>query len=107
MAVCHCFACKRRTGSAFGLGGWFREDQVRVAGNTAERRGRGQPQHPSVLPELRRHHSLEKRPDFECGRGIRGMFCKSFVPIPERFDLSRQPSVFVGRNSSGALEKHG
>ena len=30
--ACHCQACQRRTGSAFGLGAYFRKDSVRVEG---------------------------------------------------------------------------
>ena len=27
IAVCHCLACKRKTGSAFGFGAWFRKER--------------------------------------------------------------------------------
>ena len=30
--VCHCFACKRNTGSAFSFGATFRGEQVRSEG---------------------------------------------------------------------------
>jgi hypothetical protein len=36
VSVCHCLACKRRTGSAFGYGAYFREDQVVIAGTATE-----------------------------------------------------------------------
>jgi hypothetical protein len=36
VAVCHCLACKRRSGSAFGLGAWYRKRDVTVSGNSAE-----------------------------------------------------------------------
>ena len=36
IAVCHCLACKRKTGSAFGFGAWFRENDVTVEGNATE-----------------------------------------------------------------------
>lgn len=36
IAVCHCLACKRKTGSAFGFGAWFRESEVNVAGRASE-----------------------------------------------------------------------
>ena len=32
--VCHCLSCQRRTGSAFGCGARFREEQVRITGET-------------------------------------------------------------------------
>jgi hypothetical protein len=32
--VCHCLACQRRTGSAFGSGARFRVDDVRVEGDS-------------------------------------------------------------------------
>ena len=32
VSICHCLACKRRTGSAFGMQAGFKADQVQVAG---------------------------------------------------------------------------
>ena len=34
--MCHCLACQRRTGSAFGIQARFPADRVRVAGRYAE-----------------------------------------------------------------------
>ena len=31
-SACHCTACQRRTGSAFGLGAYFREEDVEITG---------------------------------------------------------------------------
>ena len=41
VSLCHCFACKARTGSAFGLQATFRDEQVTVTGElrTFERTG--------------------------------------------------------------------
>lgn len=41
ISICHCLACQKRTGSAFGVQAWFREAQVAVTGkaSTWERRG--------------------------------------------------------------------
>jgi hypothetical protein len=36
IAVCHCLACKRKTGSAFGFGAWFREEDVTTDGQASE-----------------------------------------------------------------------
>ncbi len=36
VSVCHCFACKRKTGSAFGFGAWFRENDVATGGRAME-----------------------------------------------------------------------
>ena len=36
IAVCHCLACKRKTGSAFGFSAWFRKEDVLAAGQAAE-----------------------------------------------------------------------
>ena len=36
IAVCHCLACKRKTGSAFGFGAWFRKHDVLTEGRAAE-----------------------------------------------------------------------
>jgi hypothetical protein len=34
--VCHCLACKRKTGSAFGFGAWFSEQEVLIEGEAIE-----------------------------------------------------------------------
>jgi hypothetical protein len=36
ISMCHCLACQRRTGSAFGIQARFPEDRVRVAGRSTE-----------------------------------------------------------------------
>jgi hypothetical protein len=36
IAVCHCLVCKRKTGSAFGFGAWFREGEVKLEGEATE-----------------------------------------------------------------------
>jgi hypothetical protein len=36
VSVCHCLACQKRTGSAFGVQARFREDQVAVEGHASE-----------------------------------------------------------------------
>ncbi len=36
IAVCHCLACKRKTGSAFGFGAWFRQNDVVIEGQATE-----------------------------------------------------------------------
>jgi hypothetical protein len=36
ITMCHCLACQRRTGSAFGVQARFRSDQVRVVGRSTE-----------------------------------------------------------------------
>ena len=36
IAVCHCLACKRKTGSAFGFGAWYRESDVVTLGQAKE-----------------------------------------------------------------------
>lgn len=33
-SMCHCRACQRRTGSAFGLAAYFEEERVRIAGES-------------------------------------------------------------------------
>jgi hypothetical protein len=35
ISMCHCLACQRRTGSAFGIQARFAADQVRVAGHSS------------------------------------------------------------------------
>jgi len=34
VAVCHCIECQRRTGSAFGVSVWFKNEQVRSEGKS-------------------------------------------------------------------------
>jgi hypothetical protein len=36
VSVCHCLACKRRTGSAFSFNARFPEDKVSIEGRSAE-----------------------------------------------------------------------
>ena len=36
VSICHCLACQRRTGSAFGVQARFDESQVRIAGAPSE-----------------------------------------------------------------------
>ncbi len=36
VSVCHCLACQRRTGSAFGLQARFSRDRVRIIGRSHE-----------------------------------------------------------------------
>jgi hypothetical protein len=36
ISMCHCLACQRRTGSAFGIQARFTADRVRIAGRYAE-----------------------------------------------------------------------
>ena len=34
IAMCHCTECQRRTGSPFGVGAYFKKDQVQVTGTS-------------------------------------------------------------------------
>ena len=36
VSMCHCLACQQRTGSAFGVQARFRQEQLVIAGRTAE-----------------------------------------------------------------------
>ena len=36
ISMCHCLACQRRTGSAFGMQARFPEEQVRIEGRSTE-----------------------------------------------------------------------
>jgi hypothetical protein len=35
VAMCHCEACQRRTGSAFSLGAWFEQENVSIEGKAS------------------------------------------------------------------------
>lgn len=34
VALCHCLACKKRTGSAYGIAAFFAKDAVAISGNS-------------------------------------------------------------------------
>src|SRR4051812_4031528 len=36
ISMCHCLACQRRTGSAFGWQAWWPREQVRISGEARE-----------------------------------------------------------------------
>ena len=36
VSICHCLACQRRTGSAFGMQAAFKADQVQVVGRFSD-----------------------------------------------------------------------
>ncbi len=36
VVACHCTACQRRSGSAFGVGAFYPEDDLKIAGNATE-----------------------------------------------------------------------
>ncbi|HSZ22925.1 MAG TPA: GFA family protein, partial [Candidatus Sulfotelmatobacter sp.] len=36
LSVCHCMACKQRTGSAFSFNAWFTQQDVRIEGRATE-----------------------------------------------------------------------
>ena len=36
VSICHCFACQRRTGSAFGMQAGFKADQVQIVGRSSD-----------------------------------------------------------------------
>jgi hypothetical protein len=36
VSICNCLECQRRTGSAFGINAWFRDDQLKLEGQSSE-----------------------------------------------------------------------
>ena len=36
VVVCHCVDCQKRTGSAFGVGAYYAQEDVRISGDTTE-----------------------------------------------------------------------
>jgi hypothetical protein len=36
LSICHCYECQRRTGSAFGIQARFRNEDVRIEGQSSE-----------------------------------------------------------------------
>src|SRR3954452_7017631 len=54
ISICHCFACQRRTGSAFGFQARFPRDRVGIAGRASEYvrvSDEGEPRTYSFCPE--------------------------------------------------------
>jgi hypothetical protein len=50
VAACHCMECQRRTGSPFGVGTYFRKEQVRTEGSSKVTESRS-----CVFPVPRKH----------------------------------------------------
>src|SRR5436190_8806797 len=80
VSMCHCLACTRRTGSAFGVQARFEEEQVRIEGRSKEyvrelgRGGRGSSRSaPSAARQGRGGASIRRRSD-RFGRGGGGPY---------------------------------
>jgi hypothetical protein len=68
ISVCHCLACQRRTGSAFGFQARFPRDRVRIAGSSREyvrRSDAGEPRRSHFCPECGAtvYYVLDSAPD--------------------------------------------
>ena len=99
IAVCHCLACKRKTGSAFGFGAWFGKDDVLIGGRATEIhsfRRRRQSHHEWILPELRCHRVLEYRHNPGRDRGIGRHFRRSLFPAAICVRLPREQAILLG-----------
>jgi hypothetical protein len=100
VSICHCLACQRRTGSAFGMQAAFRPDQVRVDGRHSD--------YLRVSDEAdRKEHVFHFCPD--CGSQVFyteptepdlivvsiGSFADPFFPPPteSRYESRRHPWV--------------
>lgn len=69
VSVCHCLACQRRTGSAFGVQARFPRDRVRISGRSREYVRRSddedEPRRFHFCPECGAtvHYTLDSQPD--------------------------------------------
>jgi hypothetical protein len=68
ISICHCLACQRRTGSAFGFQARFPRDRVDIAGESREyvrTSDQGEPRAYSFCPECGStvYYLLESAPD--------------------------------------------
>jgi hypothetical protein len=66
--MCHCLACQRRTGSAFGWQAWWPRERVRISGRSREYTriaDHGEPRTFSFCPECGAtvHYSISSAPE--------------------------------------------
>ena len=111
ISMCHCLACQRRTGSAFGVQARWPRDQVespdgtRSTSDISGRRGADV----SLLPGLRRDGLLDDQGLARLDRGRDRRVCRSFVPAADSLRL-RVATVSVaipsGRDGGGASLVH-
>jgi Glutathione-dependent formaldehyde-activating enzyme len=97
ISICHCLACQRRTGSAFGMQARWLREQVRIEGEATEYMrisDEGEERSFFFLPALRRDSLLLDRPgaDRGAGRGVR----RSELPRAAHLGVGR-PHAPVGR----------
>lgn len=95
--ACNCRACQRRTGSAFGVGAYFRKDHISIKGQSKSRErladsGRKIVNH--FCPECGStiFWSLEMRPDHY---GVAAGNLKSPLPEPDRAIWTSQKCDWV------------
>lgn len=67
ISICHCHACQKRTGSAFGVQARFPKDQVVIAGASTAftRTDRDFPEPRFAVYEARRHPWVKIAPNGE------------------------------------------
>lgn len=110
VSVCHCLACQRRTGSAFGVQARFRAEQVTVVGDSREYIRLSDED-----AEPRRFHFCDNCGatvfyDFGPGPDIIaipvGAFADPMFPAPTReiYDVRRHPWVEIGGASTDHLD---
>ena len=107
ISVCHCLACKRRSGSAFSYNARFAEDKVTFAGRSKAftRIGdEGGQVIYSFCPKCGDHGPLPDRHTARRDCHSHWRFRRSLLPAAFRIRLSRQPALFMGRDSRGAAD---
>jgi hypothetical protein len=86
VSVCHCLACQRHTGSAFGFQARFRRGDVRVSGDSCEytrHSERGEPRRFNFCPECGAtvYYVLTSAPDLVAVPA--GAFADPAFPAPQ------------------------
>ena len=87
VSMCHCLACQRRTGSAFGVQARFLRDRVRVEGRSTRvhaHLGRGRPADVPFLPRVRRDGLLLPPGEDDVVAIPVGAFADPTFPAPVR-----------------------
>jgi hypothetical protein len=97
ISMCHCLACQRRTGSAFGIQARFTSNQVRIVGRYKRLRAnlrRGRDENLSFLPRLRRDRFLHALDSARCCCRSDRRICRAGLSAADGFGV-RVPTPSV------------
>jgi glutathione-dependent formaldehyde-activating enzyme len=102
VSICHCLACQRRTGSAFGMQAAFRPNQVNVSGRfddftRVSERGTERRTSFTSVPTAARRSSTRNRPS-RTYRRLGRLVRRPVVPATDRIGV-RVTTASLGRTS--------